>query len=72
VSTKTEAHRFAAERGRTVAADGRWWRWVVASLEPLDMRELLTIRLLVDAGVLVVCAGGGIPTVAGAIIARSF
>jgi carbamate kinase len=64
VSTKTEAHRFAAERGRTVAADGRWWRWVVASLEPLDM--------LVDAGVLVVCAGGGIPTVAGAIIARSF
>ena len=36
----------------------------MASPEPLDIRELPAIRLLVEAGVLVVCAGGGgIPVV---------
>jgi carbamate kinase len=36
----------------------------VASPEPLDIRELPTIQLLIEAGVLVVCAGGGgIPVV---------
>jgi carbamate kinase len=33
----------------------------VASPESLDICELPTIRLLVEAGVLVVCADGGIP-----------
>jgi carbamate kinase len=64
VYTEAEARRLAAERGWTVAVDGRWWRRVVASPEPLDIRELPTIRLLVEGGVLVVCAGGGgIPVV---------
>jgi carbamate kinase len=64
VYSEAEARRLAAERGWTVAVDGRWWRRVVASPEPLDIRELPTIRLLVEAGVLVVCAGGGgIPVV---------
>jgi carbamate kinase len=67
VYTEAEARRLAAERSWTVAADGRWWRRVVASPEPLDVRELGTIRLLVEAGVLVVCAGGGgIPVVVDA------
>lgn len=38
--------------------DGRLRR-VVPSPEPLRIRELVAIQLLVEAGVLVVCAGGG-------------
>jgi carbamate kinase len=58
------AHRLARERGWTVAADGRVWRRVVPSPEPRAIVELGTIKLLVDAGVLVVCVGGGgIPVV---------
>ena len=58
------AHRIAAARGWTVAADGRHWRRVVPSPEPRSIVELATIDLLVRAGVLVVCVGGGgIPVV---------
>jgi carbamate kinase len=65
------ARRLAAERGWAIARDGDGWRRVVASPEPLDVVELTAIRLLVDAGVTVVCTGGGgIPVVAdGAVLA---
>jgi carbamate kinase len=53
------AARLARERHWTVAEDGASWRRVVASPEPQRIVELRTIRLLVDAGVLVVCVGGG-------------
>ena len=47
--------------------DGARWRRVVASPEPTAIVEIETIRLLVDAGVLVVCAGGGgVPVVVAA------
>ena len=60
----TGARQQARERGYTMAADGRYWRRVVPSPEPRGIVELATIRLLVDAGVLVVCVGGGgIPVV---------
>ena len=59
VYPEPEARRLAAERGWTVAPDGTAFRRVVASPEPRDIVELGTIRLLVEAGVLVVCAGGG-------------
>lgn len=59
------AERLARERGWTVAADGDGWRRVVPSPEPRDIVELQTIRALLDAGVLVICAGGGgIPVLA--------
>jgi carbamate kinase len=65
VYAETEARRLAAERGWAVAPDGDGFRRVVPSPEPLDVVELGTIRLLLDAGVTVVCAGGGgIPVVA--------
>ena len=51
--------RLAAERGWALAPDGDGVRRVVASPEPRAILELSSIRLLIDAGVLVVCAGGG-------------
>lgn len=47
------------ERGWAIAPDGDGVRRVVASPEPRAILELGTIRLLVEAGVLVICAGGG-------------
>jgi carbamate kinase len=61
---KDRAERLASERGWSVAPDGDAYRRVVASPEPRRIIELETIRLLLAAGVLVVCAGGGgIPVV---------
>jgi len=54
-----EARRLAAERGWCVAPDGPGFRRVVPSPEPREVIEIETIRLLVEAGVVVVCAGGG-------------
>jgi carbamate kinase len=53
------AERLAAERDWTVAPDGPHHRRVVASPEPRSIVELETLRLLVEAGVVVVCVGGG-------------
>ncbi len=57
--TEGEARRLADERGWSIARDGDGFRRVVASPEPLEIVEIVTIRLLVAADVLVVCAGGG-------------
>lgn len=65
VYERDEARRLAAERGWSVAPDGDRWRRVVPSPEPRRIVEIDTIRLLVDAGIVVVCAGGGgVPVVA--------
>jgi len=48
------------EDGLTMREDaGRGWRRVVPSPEPREIVELEAIRDLVEAGVLVVCSGGG-------------
>ena len=66
VYSELEARRLARERGWAVAPDGSAWRRVVPSPEPRDILELGAIRVLVEAGVLVVCTGGGgIPVVLG-------
>jgi carbamate kinase len=65
IYTEDEARRLAAERGWAIAPDGPSYRRVVASPQPLDIVELGTIRLLLEAGVTIVCAGGGgVPVVA--------
>jgi carbamate kinase len=62
-----EGRRLAAERGWAMAKDRGGLRRVVASPEPRRILERRTIALLVAAGVLVVCSGGGgIPVVRGA------
>ena len=65
--SEQEARRLEKERGWTLAPDGPKWRRVVPSPEPTRIRELAAIRLLMAAGAIVVCAGGGgIPVVADA------
>lgn len=55
-----EAKRLAAEWGWNVAEDaGRGWRRVVPSPFPKKILEIETIRLLVNAGVVTITAGGG-------------
>lgn len=59
------AHQLAMTRRWTVKPDGDKWRRVVASPEPLEILEIKVIKMLVDGGVVVICAGGGgIPVVA--------
>lgn len=53
------ARDLAAGWGWLLEVDGPGYRRVVPTPEPQRVLELETIRLLVNAGVLVVCAGGG-------------
>lgn len=59
VYTAAEAARLGAERGWVMGRDGNGQRRLVPSPEPRAISELRALRLLVDAGVLVICAGGG-------------
>jgi carbamate kinase len=56
---EAEARRLAAERGWMVAPDGKGFRRMVPSPEPRSIVQLKTIKTLIDAGVLVICVGGG-------------
>lgn len=57
--TREEAARLAAERGWVVKPDGTAWRRVVGSPRPQRVVETRLIRLLLESGAVVVCAGGG-------------
>jgi carbamate kinase len=60
---RVEADRLRSEKGWSMAPDGAHFRRVVPSPLPQRIIEISAIRLLVDNGVVVICAGGGgIPT----------
>ncbi|HEY7255736.1 MAG TPA: carbamate kinase [Solirubrobacterales bacterium] len=57
-----DARRLAVERGWSIGPDGHGFRRLVPSPEPQAIVELRSLRTLIDAGDLVICAGGdGIP-----------
>lgn len=61
---EAQARKLAQSRGWSVAADGEYFRRVVPSPRPQRILELNVIELLIDAGVIVICTGGGgIPTI---------
>jgi len=63
VYDRKEADRLRREKGWSMAPDGEYFRRVVPSPLPRRIIEINAIRLLVDNGVVVICAGGGgIPT----------
>jgi len=66
VYPRADADEYARRFGWQLAPEGDGFRRMVPSPQPLRIRELRTIELLVAAGVLVICGGGGgIPVVVG-------
>ncbi len=57
--SETEARELASIQGWIFAKEIAGYRRVVASPAPQSIREVNTVRLLVNAGVIVICAGGG-------------
>ncbi len=65
VYDEVTARRIEAERGWQFVRHGDKWRRVVASPKPLKILEARVVSMLVERGVVVICAGGGgIPVVA--------
>ena len=59
VYDEARAKELADKRGWTVKQDGEHWRRVVGSPKPQRVVETRLIRLLLNSGAVVVCAGGG-------------
>ncbi|MBL3555569.1 MULTISPECIES: carbamate kinase [Marinobacter] len=59
VYDKEEAERKAEAAGWQIAQDGDKWRRVVPSPKPLEIPDMRVLKLLLEQGVVVICAGGG-------------
>jgi carbamate kinase len=59
VYNKAEAEKRATAAGWSVAQDGQDWRRVVPSPKPIEIPDLRVIKLLLQQGVIIICAGGG-------------
>ncbi len=59
VYDEATARQLAADRGWAVAPDGQYWRRVVPSPAPVRLLNTGSITRLTQAGVFVICAGGG-------------
>lgn len=64
IYSRDEAERLARENDWTIGQDGAHFRRTVPSPRPIRILEIDVINLLLDQGVVVICAGGGgIPVV---------
>jgi carbamate kinase len=71
VYEEAAARQLAAERSWTIVRDGEGYRRAVASPAPRRIREMTAIKLLIRAGAIVICSGGGgIPVVASHGVVR--
>ena len=59
VYSHQQAQDLASRHNWDVAADGQYWRRVVASPEPLRIIEQDSVTSLLDTGAVVICGGGG-------------
>ena len=59
VYEQAEAESRAKAAGWHIAPDGDKWRRVVPSPRPLEIPDMRVIKLLLEQGVVVICAGGG-------------
>jgi carbamate kinase len=59
VYTSARARRLSEQRGWRLRDDGKGFRRLVASPKPRRILGIATIRVLVNEGHMVVCAGGG-------------
>ncbi|MCL7943440.1 carbamate kinase [Marinobacter sp. ATCH36] len=59
VYDKKEAETKAEAAGWHIAQDGDKWRRVVPSPKPLEIPDMRVLKLLLEQGVVVICAGGG-------------
>lgn len=57
--SKQEAEQMARDKGWAVAPDGDSFRRVVASPLPRDIVEWRAVQVLLQAGIITVCCGGG-------------
>lgn len=64
VYERAEAEVRGKAAGWTIAPDGNKWRRVVPSPKPVEIPDLKVLQILLDQGVIIICAGGGgIPVV---------
>ena len=59
IYSKKEAEALALKRGWTIAVDGKNYRRVVASPEPILIPDIPVIELLLKHDIIVICTGGG-------------
>ena len=59
VYEKSEAQKLQQEKGWTISQDGDKFRRVVPSPLPQRIIEMNVIKMLIDKGIIVICAGGG-------------
>lgn len=59
VYNEATAKQMAEEKGWDIAPDGEYYRRVVASPRPKRVIQQEAIRMLIEKGVMVICAGGG-------------
>lgn len=57
--TEDEAQQLERQEGWSLVRQPQGWRRVVPSPKPLEVLELAAIRVLLQEGYVVVCAGGG-------------